>query len=102
MQMTNVLTCLKHLDKTYSGIADGYEKLCEFAHPNWAGTVGMFSDGKVTSGKVSFGRYLHGTDDELKAELLYTARIALAAFVNDYLSVLDNWSVFVEACDREL
>jgi hypothetical protein len=38
----NVLTVLKKMDKSFNGIFEEYEHLCEYAHPNLKGTLGAY------------------------------------------------------------
>jgi hypothetical protein len=40
---TSILTHLDKLDKTYQGIKESYDVLCEFVHPNWDGVQGSYS-----------------------------------------------------------
>ncbi len=42
---TNVLTLVDRVDKTFPGFRSMYDDLCEYTHPNWAGTLGSF--GKI-------------------------------------------------------
>ena len=42
-QAVNVLTFLKHAEKTFPGIEKNYALMSEFAHPNWAGTMALYS-----------------------------------------------------------
>lgn len=39
---TNILTLVGRVGKTVPGFRDVYEGLCEYTHPNWAGTFGAF------------------------------------------------------------
>jgi hypothetical protein len=39
----HVLKTIDRLDKEFSGLREMYDRLCEFAHPNWSGTMGAYS-----------------------------------------------------------
>ena len=38
----NVLSAVDRLDKEFAGFRNMYNTLCEFAHPNWSGTLGAY------------------------------------------------------------
>jgi hypothetical protein len=40
----NALTFVNHLDKKIPGVRNSYDQLSEFAHPNWSGVSGLFSE----------------------------------------------------------
>lgn len=40
----NVLTSVDRMDKKIKGFRQAYDGLCEYAHPNWAGTFGVFGE----------------------------------------------------------
>ena len=100
LQMTNVQTCLKSLDKQYAGIAQQYEDLCEYAHPNWAGTAGLFSTGDATAGVKELGRYKNGMQLHLTEKAVDSITSSLLIFAGDYADVVDSLPEFFEACDR--
>ena len=100
IQMTNVQTCLKNLDKEFKGTGKHYEYLCEYAHPNWAGTAGLFSAGDATKGIKKLGRYADETQQALLDEATSSTIQALVMFASDYASIVDYWPDFFEACDR--
>jgi hypothetical protein len=41
----NILTCIDHVDKEYKNFRKMYDVLCEYAHPNYLGTLDSF--GKI-------------------------------------------------------
>ena len=43
-QMVNVLTMLEKVDEDYPKFKASYETLSEYAHPNWCGVLGAFSE----------------------------------------------------------
>jgi len=100
IQMTNVQTCLKNLDRKFKGAGKHYEYLCEYAHPNWAGTAGLFSTGDATKGIRKLGRYADETQRALLDEATSSTILAIAMFASDYASIVDWLPDFFEVCDR--
>lgn len=101
IRMTNIQTCLDKLDKKFKGSKDCYERLCEYAHPNWAGTAGLFSSGNPTEGVITLDRYTRNADNMLQEEAINCTTAALVMFVDDYSSILDHLQGFFKACDRQ-
>lgn len=95
----NILTCLRHLDGKFEGVLADYEYLCEFAHPNWAGTAGLFSFGNATNGLINLGRYPEGNEDELKSQAVSSAISAILIFTSEYTEVVKYFQPFFDACD---
>ena len=100
VRMTNIITCLGKLDKMFEGTIKHYEFLCEYAHPNWAGTAGLFSTGDATKGIKRIERYTGNTRQELRDEAISSTISALAMFATDYASIVDHWPNFFATCDR--
>jgi hypothetical protein len=61
-QPFNVLTCVDRLDKQVSGVRAAYDNLCEIAHPNWSGTLGMYAMTDKEQFVTHFGRGLRGAE----------------------------------------
>lgn len=99
IEAVNIITSLKHLDKNFTGIFSDYEYLCEFAHPNWAGTAGLFSIGDVTKGLINFGRYPEGNNDQLKSHAVSSAISAILIFTFEYKEIVNSLQDFFIACD---
>jgi hypothetical protein len=54
---------LKCVDKDIEGFSHQYGQLCEFAHPNWAGTTLLYSKPDATTpGIYDFGSNIRGGD----------------------------------------
>jgi hypothetical protein len=58
----NILSMIDRVDKEIPSFRALYDNLSEFAHPNWAGTLGIYS--KINKEKVwtDFGRNIKGGD----------------------------------------
>lgn len=40
----NILSAIDHLNREFEGLRKMYDSLCEYAHPNWAGVMGAYSE----------------------------------------------------------
>tara|TARA_R110001606_G_scaffold399285_2_gene583674 strand:+ start:3371 stop:4069 length:699 start_codon:yes stop_codon:yes gene_type:complete len=57
-EKTNVLTCIKSVDKELEGqFSRHYDMLSEYAHPNYSGTFGAYAEPNHETLDVAFGRY---------------------------------------------
>src|ERR1700682_286638 len=54
----SVLTFIDSSEKVVEGIREGYDHLCEYAHPNWVGTGMLFSNLNCEGRLVGLGRNL--------------------------------------------
>lgn len=50
VESCNVLTAIDKLDKEYQWFRKGYDRLCEFTHPNWGGLLGTY-------GRINHDKY---------------------------------------------
>ena len=80
----NVLNLIDKVDKQLSGYRKHYDKLSEFVHPNWHGTMGLFAKTGGKELKVEFGGYIRGKNEliELIETTLITS-IGLVALVKN-------------------
>jgi len=69
----NVLSCLDALTKTIEGARQSYESLSEFAHPNWRGVLGLYSNTDKEKFVTHFG---HGFGGSLARRQITTALCA--------------------------
>jgi hypothetical protein len=53
---------LEQVEKAIKGFSDHYGVLSEFAHPNWAGTVSLYSKYHPENLTIEFGQYIRGGD----------------------------------------
>lgn len=85
----NVLTIVDHADKKLPGLRKHYDRLSEFAHPNWSGALGAYGD----------------RDDETlitwfrsdKASLEYPKRIGLSLMVLTMQMIEEAYNEVLEA-----
>ena len=66
----NVLNFVDRVEKDIPGFRHQYDRLSEFAHPNWAGTAFLFSRIDYSTAIAEFGENIRGTES--------TRRIGLA------------------------
>jgi hypothetical protein len=78
-QAFNVLTMIDHNDRRSPGVKvkERYDELSEFAHPNWCGVFGLFSNIDPETYTVQFGRGLRRTPSAAKE----TAASALSGYL---------------------
>jgi hypothetical protein len=95
----NVLSFVDRVEKDIPGFRCQYDRLSEFAHPNWAGTTLLFS--KMESGGVAnFGENIRGTESTMRIGLANLS-VALAMFEVSYNHITDLMPGFVQVCERQ-
>ena len=93
----NVLKCIDCVDKTIPGFRHQYDNLSEFAHPNWAGTVLLFSK-REDGGIANFGDNMRSEESVLVAGL-HNLAVALDVFALSYNRVGELLPDFVRLCE---
>jgi hypothetical protein len=90
---------LEQVEKAIEGFSVHYGILSEFAHPNWAGTVSLYSKYHPDDLTIEFGRNIRGGDraEKLGVTSLHTA---LKFFEVTYNNITDSMPAFVELCRR--
>jgi hypothetical protein len=84
----HVLSCLDILTKTIDGARQTYESLSEFAHPNWRGVLGLYSNTDTEKFITYFG---HGFGGPLARRQITTALCAaLGVFEYAYNAISDG------------
>lgn len=94
----NVLNFVDRVEKKITGFRREYERLSEFAHPNWAGTALLFSKPEETTGIAHLGENLRAEKEALFVGLGNLAS-ALDIFVVSYNSVAAVASDFIRLCE---
>ena len=82
----NVLNFVDRVDKKIAGFRKQYERLSEFAHPNWSGTVLLFSKPAEKTGIAHLGENMRAEKEALFVGLGNLAS-ALDIFIVSYNSV---------------
>jgi hypothetical protein len=94
----NVLNFVDRVDKKISGFRKQYERLSEFAHPNWSGSVLLFSKPEEKYGIAHFGENMRAEGEALFIGLGNLAS-ALEIFLLSYNSVTEVSPEFVRLCE---
>lgn len=97
----NVLTFIKEIEKDFEGFSRRYDILSEYSHPNWAGTLLLFS--KINKKKfwTDFGKNVRGTNNE-KEIGTSTLITILEIFEHSYNQISDMMPEFRKICEHDL
>ncbi len=98
-EAVNVLNFLDQIDKQVKGFRLQYERLCEFAHPNWAGTTLFYSKDDREKRATDFGAYIRGGDNAKKLGAL-NLDTSLRMFEVAYVLIGDLMPALVAICER--
>jgi hypothetical protein len=96
----NVLKFVDRATKDIEGFRQQYESLCEFAHPNWAGTVLMYSKPGPEYRSMDFGANVRGKSARVSGVM--NLSVALWMFEISYHQLSDLMPRFIALCEREL
>jgi hypothetical protein len=94
----NVLNFVDRVDKKIYGFRKQYERLSEFAHPNWSGSVLLFSKPEEKYGIAHFGENMRA-EGEARFIGLGNLASALDIFLLSYNSVTEVSPEFVRLCE---
>ncbi|HKN74189.1 MAG TPA: hypothetical protein VJW94_03345 [Candidatus Acidoferrum sp.] len=92
---------LGEVEKVIEGFSDHYGVLSEFAHPNWAGTVSLYSKYHPENLTIEFGENIR-SGDQTKGLGVNSLHAALKFFEVTYNNLTDSMPAFVELCQRHL
>jgi hypothetical protein len=96
----NVMNLVDRVDKKITGFRKQYEQLSEFAHPNWSGTVLLFSKPEE-SGIAHLGENMRAEKEAIFVGLGNLAS-ALDIFILSYNSVVAVASDFIRLCEANV
>ena len=97
-QALNVLTMLGHAEKDVPQVRTSYAGLCEFAHPNWAGTGYVYSWIDEEAATTYFGT-LHRAHGTAKERCVAALLPALAMAQIGYGRIRAVLPAFMHACE---
>lgn len=97
----NVMTFVQAANKEIEGFLAQFERLCEFAHPNWAGTSLIYSSPNLEERAVTYGRGIRKADS-LEVLAVVNLSVALRMFEIAYNRLSDTQERLVELCDSQL
>src|SRR5262249_31434404 len=89
----NVLTFVKRVDKEANGFLKQYDELSEFAHPNWAGTLLLYSKPNPKKMWTDFGSNMRQVED-IKQVGITNLSVALLIFEHSYNQISDMMPKF--------
>jgi hypothetical protein len=90
---------LEQVEKVIEGFSEHYGVLSEYAHPNWAGTVSLYSKFHPENLTIDFGQYLRG-GEQAKGLGITSLHGSLGLFEVTYNNLTDSMPAFVELCQR--
>lgn len=97
----NVLTFVKHVAKRLPEFEQQYDLLSEFAHPNWAGTSGLYARIDHENCLVEYGP--RATESPGPIDIgLNNLVVALSMFELAYNRIADLMPAFVTLCEAAL
>lgn len=97
----NAVTMVEKLDKLIPGFFGGYARLSEIAHPNWAGSAGIFSNRDDETLITYFGRGLRDTKNSER--LVLNCLIgALELFGHAYNKIDDIKQDYIAVCEASI
>ena len=97
----NVITFVDRVDKKVPGFRKSYDGLCEYAHPNWAGTARLFlkNDEERILTEVGRGLRDHASVIHFGLSCLIGS---LIAFEHVYNEITDLMPELIKLCEESL
>ena len=89
----SVLTFVDRVEKDVEGFRHQYDLLCEFAHPNWAGTALLYSKPDPPNLWTDFSPNIRGIDGPKNIG------VALMCFERSFNHIADVMPIFIELCN---
>lgn len=93
----NILTAIDHTDKEFENYRIAYNDLSEFAHPNWSGLMGAYSDAYKNKFVVKLGKG-EGMIPSIFSLPLLISSLKLA--IHYYDEMEQHFIKFNELCDK--
>jgi hypothetical protein len=97
----NILTCIDRVERELEGFRKSYDQLSEYAHPNWSGVSGLFTQTDHENILVDLGSYISGKENiKLKISVSFATNLELLAMI--YHQFADFLPELVQLCEREI
>jgi hypothetical protein len=96
-QAISVLTFVDRVEKDVEGFRQQYDRLSEFAHPNWAGTALLYSKPDRPNLWTDFGANIRGSEGPKQVGVVNLS-VALMCFERSYNRIADIMPAFIELC----
>ena len=97
-QAINVLKFVDRVEKDVKGFRQQYDRLCEFAHPNWAGTALLYSKHDHAKLWTDFGANIRGIEGPKQVGVTNLS-VALMFFERSYNRIADIMPAFIKLCE---
>jgi len=94
----NILTAIDHTDKEFENYRIAYDDLSEFAHPNWSGLIGAYSDAYKNKYVLNLGK-VEGRVPSIFSLPLLVSSLKLATYYYDEME--QHFINFNELCDKK-
>jgi hypothetical protein len=89
---------LERVEKDIEGFSHQYGRLSEYAHPNWAGTVLLYSSTNRKTAVTDFGPNVR-KGGSAKAMGIISLSVCLKLFHNRYDRIADLLPAFISVCE---
>lgn len=96
-QAISVLTFVDRVEKDAKGFRQQYDRLSEFAHPNWAGTALLYSRPDPPNLWTDFGANIRGIAGPKQVGVVNLS-VALMFFERSYNRIADLMPEFIKMC----
>jgi len=102
----SILTVIDHLDKENRIDGEGflrsiYEDLCEYAHPNWSGTMGSYARESIEQFSMTFDQEPKELKPWCMLVPLEIALMIIAEYDNEMQKILPNFTKLHEEARKE-
>jgi len=93
---TNILTFVDRVEKTTPGFRHVYDALCEYAHPNWAGTFGVFGQIDQEKFELKLGPAERSTAYSTGLAALSSSLMLFEHYYNDSAELVRQFNDYFE------
>lgn len=97
----NVLTMIDKVEKEIPGFRNVYDNLSELSHPNWAGTLGIYSKINQEELWVDFGRNIR-LKDTTQVQIVNTLQAGLELVVHIYDEFAELLPELITVCENDV
>ena len=101
LEAINVLTFINTLSKDLHEFKKNYESLCEYSHPNWAGTAFLYSQPNTEKIWTDFGKNVRNTES-VSIVGLVNLNVALSIFEHSYNLIGEMMPDFINICEKDI
>jgi|SRR5262244_1252165 len=101
LQAVNVLSMVDHVAKEVEGFRHQYDVLCEYTHPNWAGTSLLYLKHNEETRVTEFAANIRNAENTKNIGLL-SLSVTLAMFERSRDRLTDVIPAFTRLCEMQL